>query len=261
MNIKQIRCATSVIVFFDQKFLIDPMFAPKDFYPPIPMCATPDLRWPIADLPEICDEIIKGIDAVIMTHYHSDHFDEFAINILPKEIKVFVQDEFDRNVLEDFGFKNIEILKEEGNEFNGIKLYKTNCIHGIKETTMPYFEMVGIRHEAMGVVFEHKHEKTLYLAGDTIWCDYVKNAIDKFNPDVAVVNAADARLENSGSIIMGKKDIMELHRYAPNLKIIASHMDCVGHATLNRKQLGEFVEKEGIENFVMIPKDGEAIEI
>ena len=46
-----------------------------------------------------------------------------------------------------------------------------------------------------------------------------------------IINCADAQFEHSGSIIMGTDDILKLHQYAPNLKIIASHLDTVGHAT------------------------------
>ena len=31
-------------------------------------------------------------------------------------------------------------------------------------------------YDSMGVVFKSKGEKTLYIAGDTIWCEEVENA-------------------------------------------------------------------------------------
>ncbi len=261
MNIQQIRNATVKITYGGSVFLIDPMFAPKDAYPPIPMCFTPDRRWPMVDLPMSEKEILQDVDAVIMTHYHIDHFDEFAMKAISKDMKIFVQDEEDRKTLEGFGFLNLEILKEEGVSFGNVELYKTNCIHGEREKTIPYFEKVGIRHEAMGVVFKSEGEKTLYLAGDTIWCDFVKEAIDKFSPEVVVVNAADAQLETSGSIIMGTKDIQSLHDYAPSMKIVASHMDTVGHATLDRCGLRKYLKEHNLEDTVLVPEDGENIGI
>ena len=259
MNIQQIRSATIIINYADKRFLVDPMFAPKDAFPPIIDCFTPDLKWPLVDLPFSVEEILQNIDAVIMTHFHFDHFDEYAVKALPKDIKMFAQDEYDKNVLTDFGFNNVEIIKEEGTVFGDVTMYKTNCVHGIKETTMPYFDKYNIRHEAMGVVFKNEHEKTLYLAGDTIWCDYVKNAIEKYNPSVIIVNAAKAQMLKSGPIIMGTEDIEKVHKCAPDAKIIASHMDTVGHATLNRKQLGEFVRKNNLSESILIPEDGDII--
>ena len=162
-------------------------------------------------------------------------------------------------------FTNIEVLTKEGNSFDDIKLYKVDCQHGIKALTVPYFEFtsnyfnMSVRYEAMGVIFQHKDEETLYLAGDTIFCDFVKNAIAQYAPAKIIINCADAQFEHSGSIIMGTDDILKLHQYAPNLKIIASHLDTVGHATLNRQQLSEFITQHKLTDYIFVPKDGEII--
>lgn len=163
------------------------------------------------------------------------------------------------------GFTNIEVLTKEGNSFDDIKLYKVDCQHGIKALTVPYFEFtsnyfnMSVRYEAMGVIFQHKDEETLYLAGDTIFCDFVKNAIAQYAPAKIIINCADAQFEHSGSIIMGTDDILKLHQYAPNLKIIASHLDTVGHATLNRQQLSEFITQHKLADYIFVPEDGEII--
>ena len=261
MNIQQIRSATIIINFAGKRFLFDPMFTPKDGFPPIPECFTPDRKWPLVDLPMPVEKIVENIDAVIMTHYHFDHFDEYAIKALSKDTKVFVQDDYDKNILLNFGFNNVEIIKDDGStHLEEVKMYKTNCVHGIKATTMPYFSALNIRHEAMGVVFKNADEKTLYLAGDTIWSDCVKEAIEEYKPDIIIVNAAKARMLKSGPIIMGEEDIEKVHEFAPKAKIIASHMDTVGHATLNRTQLREFVVKNNLSESVLIPEDGDIIE-
>ena len=241
MLIQQIRNATIKITIGGVKFLVDPMFAPKEAYPPIPESLIPGKAWPFCALPQTEAEITAGIDAVIMTHYHIDHFDEFAVKALDKNIKIFAQDEYDRKVLEGFGFTDTEIISAEGTVFNGVVMYKTECLHGVKEKVQPYYDALDIRGDAMGVVFMYPGEKTLYLAGDTIWYDGVKRALDKYSPDAVIVNAACAQLKHSGPIIMGTDDVLALHEYAPNVKIIASHMDTVGHATAD----GETVNLPG----------------
>ena len=84
MLIQQIRNATIKITIGGVKFLVDPMFAPKEAYPPIPESLIPGKAWPFCALPQTEAEITAGIDAVIMTHYHIDHFDEFAVKALDK---------------------------------------------------------------------------------------------------------------------------------------------------------------------------------
>ena len=248
MRIHQIRNATIIIEYNDKRFLVDPMFAKKEAYPPIT-----DKPWPFYDLPLPPKDIVKNIDAVIITHLHIDHFDKYAQEILPKGIKIFVQDIFDKNALEKEHFNNIEVLKSEGTDFEGIKLYKTECRHGVRELAEPVFLANGMRWEAMGVVFFAESEPTLYLAGDTIWYDGVKEAIDIHKPKYIVVNAACAQAGPSGPIIMGVNDIKALHEYYPEGKLIASHMDNVGHATLSRADL----RMSEVKDYIYSPADGE----
>ena len=259
MKFQQIRNATSIIDFAGKRFLIDPLFAPKDFFPSFLKCLTLDGRWPMADLPFEPAEIIQNIDAVILTHSHIDHFDEFAAKALPKDIKAYVQDEYDKDFLQKYGFSNVEILTENGNAFGDITLYKTSCRHGNMEKAMPYYKMFGFRPDAMGVVFKQEDEPVLYLTGDTIWCDFVKDTIDKFVPKAIIINAAAAQLEHSGPIIMGTDDVAALRRYAPDLTVIASHMDAVGHATLDRKGLKKFITENNLADNFLIPADGEIV--
>jgi len=248
MRLHQIRNATLVIEYSGNRFLVDPMFAPKEVYPPITL-----KPWPYHDLPMSPKDIVKNIDAVILTHLHTDHFDKYAQELLPKSIKIFVQDLYDKNALEKEHFDNIEILPKEGTDFNGVNLYKTDCMHGARATAEPVFLGNGMRWEAMGVVFTSENEPTFYLAGDTLMFNGVEHTVDKYKPKYIVVNAACAQTPTSGPIIMGIKDIKELHNYYPSGKLIASHMDNVGHSTLCRAEL----RTSEVKDYIYIPADGE----
>ena len=57
MKFQQIRGATIKVFYGKKTFLIDPFFAPKDFYPPLEVCHFPDRRWPTAELPETAEKI------------------------------------------------------------------------------------------------------------------------------------------------------------------------------------------------------------
>lgn len=248
MRVHQIRNATMIIEYSGKRFLIDPMFVPKegvnDDYSNKP--------WPLHDLPISPKDLIKNIDAVIITHLHNDHFDKYAQNILPKEMKIFVQDIFDKNALEKEHFTNIEIIKSDSTEFEGINLFKTECMHGMREYAEPLFLANGMRWEAMGVVFNSINEPTLYLAGDTIWFEGVKEAIDTHKPKYIIVNSACTEL-NCMPTIMGVNDIKELHSYYPEGNLIASHLDCVDNATLSRADL----RASEVKDYIYPPADGE----
>ena len=260
MQFQQIRSATSIVTFGNVKFLIDPWLAPKDTCPPIPGSTNPELRCPVHELPLPISEILK-VDAVIATHLHFDHFDETAMKVIPKNLPIFAQDEMDAAVLRQNGFADVRVLKYGGIDFNGVTLIKTDCIHGQPGEIGRLYENLPIRKEACGVVMKSSAEaKTLYLAGDTVWCEYVDAAIRNHRPDVIVVNAARAAVAPFGPIIMGLEDIEKVLAAAPEAVVIASHMDNVGHATVWRKDIREFAVRLGGENRLLVPEDGEVCE-
>ncbi|WP_411681830.1 MBL fold metallo-hydrolase [Clostridium thailandense] len=249
MNIKQIRNATIVVQYAGKKFLIDPVLADKGTYPPFPNSVRQDQFNPLVSLPTSIEEIIN-VDAVIATHLHSDHFDDAAKDILPKDIKMFVQDEADSKCLKDAGFQNVEILRGDIT-FGDIKLTKTKGQHGSGE-------ILKFTGNVCGVVFEHPTEKTLYVAGDTIWYEGVQEAIDANKPEIIVVNAGNNKFLDSNPLVMGKDDIYEVHKASPKAKIIASHMEAVNHWTLSKEELKSFINEKEISSNILVPDDGES---
>ena len=109
-----------------------------------------------------------------------------------------------------------------------------------------------------GFVFECPGEKTVYVAGDTVYYDGVRAVIERFQPDVIVVNACDARWKY-GRLIMNAEDMMKTCACAPDSLVIASHMEAVSHAHLSRKQLREALTGSSYAGQVRIPEDGESI--
>ncbi|UNT71687.1 MBL fold metallo-hydrolase (plasmid) [Bacillus sp. N447-1] len=250
MKITQIRNATIVVEYAGKKFLIDPMLAEKGTYPPFPNSPRQDQNNPLVSLPISVENIINSIDAVIVTHLHLDHFDEAAQKILPKNIKMFVQNEEDAAEVRNADFQNVEVLQED-TVFEGIQLIKTKGEHGRGEI----LKLAGL---VCGVVFKHPTEQTLYVAGDTVWYDAVQEVIDTNKPEIIVVNAGDNQFFEGGSLIMGKDDVYEVYTAAPNAKIIAVHMEAVNHWALSREDLKSFINEKGITSNVLVPDDGES---
>ena len=167
MKFQEIRSATAIVTFGGVRFLVDPWLGAKESIPPIPGSPNPDLRCPVSDLPLPLDEILD-VDAVIATHLHFDHFDETAMERIPKSMVVFVQDEIDEETLRAKGFQDVRILKYAGVEFQGVQLTKTDCLHGQPGNIGLLYEKMNLRSSACGVVMRHPaEEKTLYLVGDT----------------------------------------------------------------------------------------------
>lgn len=257
MNIQLVRNATLVLEYAGKKFLIDPMLAEKEAYPPFgPIVGFPDaprqdVKNPINDLPMPIEQIILDIDAVIVTHLHLDHFDDVAKEVLPKDLQFFVQSENDATEIKKAGFAKVSVLPEEI-VFEGITLTKTAGEHGRGK------ELLEIAGPVMGVVLKHPEEKTLYVTGDTVWYEDVQTTINNHHPEVIVVNSGDNYFNGfESSLIMGKEDVYEVTKAAPDATIVAVHMEAVNHWGLSREELKHFSQEKGLTN-VLVPDDGEA---
>ena len=171
------------------------------------------------------------------------------------------QDEIDAAEIRKHGFKDVRSLKYKGVEFKRVQLFKTGGHHGMPGVVEPAYEAGGVRAEACGIVFRHpKVAKTLYIAGDSIWCDWIENTIHQYKPDVIFLNTAEATLKQTGKIIMGLDDIREVLKAAPDAIIIASHMDNVSHSMLWRQDIRKFVREYSLEASILVPEDGEVYE-
>lgn len=251
MKITQIRNATIIVEYAGKKILIDPMLAKKNTYPAFPNTIRQDQGNPSVDLPISVNDIISGVDAIILTHLHLDHFDDAAKELLPKEIKMFVQNQNDAEQVKSFGFQEVEVLTKD-TVFEGIQLIKTTGEHGRGEKLL---ELMG---EVCGVVFKQPTEKTLYIAGDTVWYNGIQQELDTHKPDIIVVNGGDNQIIGFGSLIMGKDDIYEMYKAAPQSKIISVHMEAVNHWGLARAELKTFINDKGISDHILVPDDGES---
>ncbi|WP_339277938.1 MBL fold metallo-hydrolase [Paenibacillus sp. FSL W8-0426] len=249
MKITQIRNATIIIQYAGKTFLVDPFLADQGAYPPFPNSVRQDQMNPLVGLPLPIEQIVD-VDAVIVTHLHLDHYDEAAIQRLPQGIKMFVQNEADAAKVAEDGFEHTEVLKQD-TTFGDIQLVKTKGEHGRGEI----LNLAGV---VCGVVFKHPDEPTLYVAGDTVWYEEVGQTIRTHRPDVIVVNGGDNQFLQGGSLVMGKDDILEVHKAAPEATIVSVHMEAVNHWTLSRAELKAFVQEKNIASQVLVPNDGES---
>lgn len=257
MKFQQVRCATVILTYGGKKFLVDPWLADKGTIEPVP--SPYNENWnPLVDLPLPISDILADTDAVIVTHmHHFDHFGEAAQNALPKSFPIFTQSEKEAQDMRDLGFENVTALLDEGLDFEGVMLFRTECEHGRGEAAEKNYEAMGIPKDACGVVFTHLEEKTFYLAGDTLWGEPVKDAISKYTPDIILLNAARAEFADGTPILMGTKGLSEVAQAAPEAIIITSHLDAVNHARLTRNDIKQFIAENNLSSQVRIPDDGE----
>ena len=257
-SIQQIRNATARITYGDTVLLVDPMLAAKGAYPGFPDTYRSELRNPTVELPFDVGQVLKDVDAVLLTHTHLDHWDPAAETLIPRQMPMFVQHEADAALLRAKGFADVRILPAH-TTFGGVRITRVAAQHGSADMfkVEPLATLLG---SVTGFVFEKSGQPTIYLAGDTVWTGDVQDAIKRHTPDVIVLNTGDARVKGFDTgIIMGVDDTSRVHALAPKAKIVAVHMDAVNHMTVSRADLRRYVDEKAIQDSVLIPEDGETL--
>ncbi|QRY36156.1 MBL fold metallo-hydrolase [Bacillus sp. PDNC022] len=252
MKITLIRNATLYLHYGHSTFLIDPFLAAKGTYPPFPHTSNQHLNNPIVELPVNIDlDRLLHPDAVLLTHLHVDHFDDEAKKKLALDGPIYTQSEKDRKEVEEAGFNHVTCIEDEM-DINGVHIKRTGGQHGTGETA----KRMG---QVSGFVFSHPDEPTLYIAGDTIWCDEPKEVVNTCKPDVIVVNSGAAQFLEGDPITMTKEEILDIHRSQPKAQIVACHLEAVNHCLLTRAALEAYIQEHHADQVIFVPQDGESL--
>lgn len=258
---QQVRNATGRIVYNGITILVDPMLAPKGEYPGFELANTLErkkMRNPLIDLTMKIEDVLKDLEAVILTHTHLDHWESHAAKLIPKYIPIFVQHAADKKLVQSQGFVDVRVVGIN-TPFKGITITKTGGQHG--SDSMFAVPMVAeFLDESMGFVLRAPGQKTVYFAGDTTWHEYVEMALTKYKPDYIVLNTGEATYDGfDGSLIMGTNDVKKCYEFCKSVKIITVHMDAINHCICTRAIMRKFVDENKFGDRVIIPNDGEII--
>jgi L-ascorbate metabolism protein UlaG (beta-lactamase superfamily) len=245
MKLTLIRSATLRLTYGGHELLVDPQLDPAGAREAVPNTPNPR-RSPLGELPMPAGQVLDGVDALIVTHLHQDHFDGTARELLPRGLPLFCQPP-DTERLHADGFTDVRPVHGDAT-LGDILIARTEGHHGVGE-------IGAAMAPVSGFVLSAPAEPTLYIAGDTILCDEVRAAVAEYKPDYVVVNASAAQFNTGGPIVMDNDDVAALSAEAPDATIVAVHFETVSHSTQTRAQLRAL----NLPN-VRVPDDGETLE-
>jgi L-ascorbate metabolism protein UlaG (beta-lactamase superfamily) len=251
MHLRLIRHATLRLEVHGRQLLVDPMLDPAGARPPVEGTEN-DRRNPLVDLPEPPEVVVEGVDAVLVTHLHQDHFDPAAAALLPRTVPLLCQPE-DVERLRAHGFTDLRPV-DDRLTWEGIEVIRTPARHGRTDADAQALAPVS------GFVFR-AGGRTLYVAGDTVLYDDVERVLDEERPDVVIVNASGARFTGGEPIVMDLDDVVAVARRAPRARVVAVHLDAINHCIQTRADLHQRLHDEGLTERVTVPEDGAAVPV
>jgi L-ascorbate metabolism protein UlaG (beta-lactamase superfamily) len=250
MRLRLIRHATLIVDYDGHTLLVDPMLDPAEARPAIE--SSPNARKnPLVELPMPVDEVLAGVEAILVTHTHSDHWDGTAADRLPKALPLFGQPE-DEAKFRSQGFSNVCAVTPS-TRWEGIEILRTAGQHGKGDLAKAMAPVSGFVLRAAG-------EPTVYIAGDTIWCDDVQKALHDHQPKVVVVNAGAAQFLEGAPITMSADDVIQTCQAARGAQVVAVHMEAINHCLLTRADLAFQLEAARVIGQAAIPQDGDWVE-
>ncbi len=247
MQIQQIRNATLKLTYAGKVLLTDPYLADKHSL----VSYKGTVKSPLVDLPCPVGDVVDGVDMVLISHIHSDHFDKAAQRVLSKDLPLFCQPG-DEPEIEASGFHHL-ITIHESVTWKQITIIRTPGQHGTGDVLKDMGHVSGFVLQAEG-------EPTVYWTGDTVLYDAVLQVIKTVKPDIILTHSCGAVWGDDVPILMDAEQTVSLCRAAPDAIVIATHMEAVDHATVSRTDLRVYAKKEGISSLQLrIPEDGDVL--
>ncbi|WP_394223146.1 MBL fold metallo-hydrolase [Alteromonas gracilis] len=254
MNVTQIRNATLVIEVNNTRILVDPMLANKSSLPKLRYFKS-NQRNPLVELPDTFHHIKHKIDYALITHCqkgHFDHLDRAGVRWLRENKVTTFCTHHDLNYLSKKGIVT-DVLKDKVSPFLSGKIRQIPARHTTGWLT-PFME------HGVGYFIALENEPSLYLMGDTILTNEIREFVCENQPDYIVAPTGKAQFDIGAPLLLSEKEIIELASLSTGT-IIANHMDALDHCRITRKDLAAMLNEHDLTERFLIPKDGETLKL
>jgi hypothetical protein len=153
VKITLVRHATLLLEIDGRRLLVDPQLDEQRARPPIDNTPNPR-RNPLVPLPVPAEEVVRGLDAVVVTHLHRDHLDETGERLLPRHVPVFCQPE-DEARLRKLGLQARPVVG--GVSWDELTIHRTGGRHGTGAIAERLAPVSGFVLGGLYVAGDHRH--------------------------------------------------------------------------------------------------------
>jgi L-ascorbate metabolism protein UlaG (beta-lactamase superfamily) len=254
MDIHHIRHACMILTWKDHRILVDPCLSPKGHLPPYALFRERPRLNPLVDLPEGSDVFLDGTTAGLITHCrngHLDHLDKKGIRLFAEKGVPVYCNAPDAAWLRRRSMDSVPLVMERENQVPFGTIIPVPARHG--------HGLIGwLMGKGAGYVIRFDEGPVLYLAGDTVLTDTVRQVLAEHQPDISVINAGTAVLDLGRPILMTLAEQLSFIEQSPG-RVVAVHQDAFNHCRTTRAMLSDAVEQRGLKDKVFIPRDGEIL--
>ena len=257
MRMHHLRSATFVLEAAGRRVLVDPMLGAKGtVLPPLAFIRHKPRRNPTIDLPAKAEQVLIDLDAALVTHCrrrHDDHLDKQAHGLLRRRDLPVYCHSLDVAFLRNQGLRTEPMNPHVPRDFFGGTITAFHAVHG-------YGLLAKLMGPGVGYLIELPGEPSLYLSGDTVLTAEVRSVLTDRRPDVALMHAGGASTDVGRPILMPMAELLEFVGLAPG-RVVANHLEALNHCPMTRAHLSAELEHAGLRDRVLIPDDGETIEL
>lgn len=177
-------------------------------------------------------DITEGVDMVLLTHNHIDHYEPSVKQHLPKDIPFYTQPQDKAAILKD-GFSNVEAI-EESITLGHLTIHRAIGHHGFGQIG----QMMG---PVSGYVLMSEGLPTIYIMGDCKWEECTLATVEKYRILIILWWNRWRDRYSPNSLKTERLDINpmtgrygEFETLPPHIKLITVHMDAIDHCQTTR---------------------------
>jgi L-ascorbate metabolism protein UlaG (beta-lactamase superfamily) len=204
--------------------------------------------------PAVPASVLGRIDAALLSHHqHADNLDIAGEAVLKKATRVVTTVEgaaaLGGNAIGLAPWQSAEI---EGPHGRTLRVMATPARHGPPERAS--LAVTGFVLNALGGV---------YISGDTVMYEGVREVIERIHPRIALLHLGAARVETAGPapLTMTAAEAVEFARLAPQARIVPIHYEGWAHFTEGRDLIAETFRAAGLSERLVWLRAGEPVVI